>query len=126
MVERKKTPKLTVVTPASSIANPHGAPSTLKQAGVNLWSSVMGEYQISDAGGLALLEQACAAVDGIAECRHEIERDGAMVRGKFGSRPHPLLARELSLRSFVCKTLERLGLNLEPLRSGPGRPGTYE
>jgi hypothetical protein len=29
---------------------------------------------------------------------------------------------ELAARAFVVKTLVRLGLNVEPLRNGPGRP----
>ncbi len=83
---------------------------------------MMSEYEISDSGGLALLEQACAAVDGVAECDAILERDGLMIRGRFGPKEHPLLKHQLALRAFVCRTLQRLGLNLEPIKS-VGRPG---
>ena len=34
----------------------------------------------------------------------------------------PLLKHELAARAFVVRTLARLGLDLEPVRAGPGRP----
>jgi hypothetical protein len=79
-------------------------------------------HDIADSSGLVLLEQACAAVDGIAECAATIARDGRIIRGKFGPREHPLLKHELALRAFVCRTLQRLGLNLEPTNKSVGRP----
>jgi hypothetical protein len=117
-----KKPKLELV--GSSTANPSAPPSVLGKAGRNLWQSIMSEYDIADSGGLALLEQACAAVDGIAECDVIIARDGHMIRGKFGPREHPLLKNQLAQRAFVCRTLQRLGLNLEPVKS-IGRPGGW-
>jgi hypothetical protein len=38
-------------------------------------------------------------------------------------RDHPALKHEIANRSFVVRTLTRLGLNVEPVR-GPGRPGS--
>jgi hypothetical protein len=49
--------------------------------------------------------------------------DGEVIRTKTGFRDHPLLKHELGARNFVCRTLSRLGLNVEPVR-GPGRPGS--
>ena len=40
----------------------------------------------------------------------------------MGIRDHPALKHELANRSFVGKTLVRLGLDVEPVR-GIGRPG---
>lgn len=115
-----KKSRLTVV--GATPADPLAAPADLGKAGRDLWQTIMGEYQIEDAGGLALLKQACAAVDGIAECDPVVARDGLMVRGKFGPREHPLLRHQLGLRSFVCRTLQRLGLSVEPVKP-VGRPG---
>ena len=61
-----KKPKLELV--GSSAVNPDGPPASLGKAGATLWRMIMNEYQITDSGGTTLLEQACAAVDGIAEC----------------------------------------------------------
>jgi hypothetical protein len=81
----------------------------------------MSEYRIEDSGGLAMLEQACCAIDRIAEYAKVIARDGFVIRTKSGLKDHPLLKHELAARAFVVRTLQRLGLDLEPVKS-IGRP----
>jgi hypothetical protein len=83
---------------------------------------VLAEYAIEDVGGLMLLQQACSALDRAESLRAEIEADGAIIRTRGTIREHPALRHELANRAFVVKTLQRLGLDVEPLRSGPGRP----
>jgi hypothetical protein len=112
-------PPLSVVNLSSSAPKP---PANLGPAGVNLWRSIMAEYDVSDAGGQALLEQAAAAYDRAERLRVEIDRDGEIVRSRTGMREHPGLRGELAARSFVCRTLQRLGINLEVVRTAPGRP----
>ena len=115
-----KKSRLELVGPTP--ANPLSPPANLGQAGRERWRSIQDEYGITDTGGLALLGQICAATDQIAECAAAVARDGMMVRGKFGPREHPLLRHELALRSFVVRTLAKLGINLEPVKA-VGRPG---
>jgi hypothetical protein len=112
-----KNPDLTLVNLPSSLPKP---PSTLGLAGANLWRSIMSEYDISDAGGRALLEQAAFAYDRAERLRVEIDRDGEIVRGRTGMREHPGLKVELASRSFVVRTLQRLGINLEAVRPASG------
>ena len=112
-------PPLTVVNLASSAPKP---PANLGPAGVSLWRSIMAEYDISDAGGRTLLEQAAAAYDRAERLRVEIERDGEIIRGRAGMREHPALRGELASRAFICRTLQRLGINLEATRMTSGRP----
>jgi hypothetical protein len=81
----------------------------------------MTSYQIEDIGGLTILEQACAALDRAEALRLEVERDGPVIRVRGNIRDHPALKHELANRAFACKTLQRLGLDVEPLRS-IGRP----
>jgi hypothetical protein len=114
--DRNPMAKKPTLKPLGSSLDPTAPPASLGKAGAKLWSSIMAEYEVSDAGGLALLSLACEAVDGIAEDAATIARDGRLVRGKFGVREHPLLRHQLAQRAFVCRTLQRLGLNLE------GRP----
>ena len=85
-----KKPNLTLVEPTSTADSP---PATLGKPGATLWRSIMSEYQIEDSGGLAMLEQACAAVDRIAEYAEVIARDGFVIRVKSGLKDHPLLKR---------------------------------
>jgi hypothetical protein len=113
----KKQLKLIDQTPADLSA----PPPTLGEAGRTLWSSITSEYDIGDSGGLAMLEQACSTMDRIAEYSTTIDRDGATIRTKSGVREHPLLKHELAARSFVVRTLQRLGLDVEPLKA-VGRP----
>jgi terminase small subunit-like protein len=118
-----KNPNLTVVNkPASTVTPP---PATLGAAGATLWRSIISEYKIDDSGGLAMLAQICAAEDRATECAAAIAVDGTTIATKRGIREHPLLKHELAARSFVVRSLHRLGLDIEPKRS-VGRPsGTF-
>jgi hypothetical protein len=111
-------PRLSLVGSTVNVGRP---PATLCKAGAILWRSIMSEYEISDCGGLSMLEQACAAQDRIAECGVIIARKGQVVRTKSGPKEHPLLKIELQSRSFLVRTLIRLGLDVEPAKP-VGRP----
>src|SRR5262249_21640636 len=114
-----KNPPFMVVDLPSIAPNP---PPNLGPAGVTLWQSITAEYDISDAGGRALLEQCAFAYDRAERLRAEIDAAGEIIRGSRGPREHPGLRGELAARAFVVRTLQRLGINLEAIRQGPGRP----
>jgi len=111
-------PPLSVINLPSTIPKP---PVSLGPPGATLWRSIMSEYDIPDAGGQALLEQAAFAYDRAERLRVEIDRDGEIVRGRAGMREHPGLRAELAARSFVVRTLQRLGINLEAVRPASGQ-----
>jgi P27 family predicted phage terminase small subunit len=91
--------------------------------GLSLWTRITSEYDVSDAAGRELLVIACEAADRASSCRDAIERDGEVQTSRNGyRREHPLLRAELHSRAFVAKMLLRLGLDVEPMRAGPGRP----
>ena len=117
----RKKPKLKLVEASTDADAP---PSTLGKAGAKLWHALMSEYDIHDAGGLEMLAQACGAADRVTEYSAAIDRDGCTVRGKSGVKEHPLLKHELAARAFVVRTLARLGLDLEPIKS-VGRPSEF-
>lgn len=116
-----KKPALKLVKPAATGAKP---PRPLGNHGTNLWNRITTEYDISDAAGRELLVLGCEALDRAQACREAIERDGEVQVTRNGfAKEHPLLRAELASRAFVSKTLSKLGLDVEPLRSGhPGRP----
>jgi hypothetical protein len=98
-------------------------PRPLGPEGTGLWVDIQREYGIRDRGGIELLAQACSAVDRAESLAAAIERDGAVVYGRGGvPRSHPAAKDELACRAFVVRTLERLGLNVEAVKPGPGRP----
>jgi len=121
MARKLQKPSLTVVAgSASTMPKP---PPTLGEPGAALWRSIMKEYAIVDSGGLAILEQACALRDRVAEWVAIIAADGPVIRTKQGLKDHPLVRHELAARALICRLLSRLGLDVEPLKSGVGRPG---
>ena len=80
-------------------------------------------YHVEDVGGIELLAQACAAADRAESLAEKISEDGETVRGKNGIRAHPCLKDELAARSFVCRTLARLGITTESVKP-MGRPSS--
>jgi len=93
-------------------------PASLGEPGAKLWRSVMKQYLIRDAGGLAILEGACISRDRWVGYAATIKRSGIMVSG----REHPLIKHEREERAMEARLLNKLGLNLQPIRS-EGRPG---
>jgi hypothetical protein len=115
-----KPPHLTVVEPGATGVQP---PRALGEAGLGLWRRVTAEYDVSDASGIEFLCLAGEALDRAQGLSEAIARDGEIIRTTAGPRAHPAIRDELANRAFVTRTLQRLGLNYEPLRSAPGRPG---
>jgi hypothetical protein len=85
----------------------------------------MTEYDIQDRGGRELLQQVCEASDRLAALAERISADGEVIHTRTGPKSHPALRDELNGRAFICRTLERLGLNLEAVKplGRPSRPG---
>ena len=119
----KKLHAIPNLPPPDPIETPDGLEAA--GAGQALWAEVQRQYRIDDIGGYETLRQICCAVDMIARLRQRIDADGAIIEGPNGMREHPGLKMELQYRSFVVRGLARLGLSIEPLRSGPGRPPGY-
>jgi hypothetical protein len=113
-------PSLNLVLPAQPGGDP---PSTLGETGAALWGRVMAEYAIVDCGGRELLYQAASAADRCAALSARISEDGETIRTKTGLKSHPAIRDEIACRSFIVRTLVRLGLNHEALYQGVGRPG---
>ena len=118
---RTPGPKLQVVPipPQPGLVEP---PGRLGPIGMGLWRDIVSNYEFNDRASYETLFQACAAADRAASLREQIDQDGEMIRTKLGVKDHPALKHELASRSFVVRTLARLGLDLEPIRGSVGRP----
>ncbi len=112
-------PPLTLVGPDATAIQP---PRILGKHGRSLWDRILSEYDVGDAAGIELLAQACAAADLAERLNEEVERDGAVVRSRGAVRAHPAIKDLIAARSFVVRTLIKLGLNFEPARTSAGRP----
>ena len=103
------------------LSTPPSPPSSLGEPGAKLWRSIMKQYAIRDAGGLAILEQACISRDRSTGFAAIIKHDGAMVRSATGMKEHSLLKHEREERALESRLLTKLGLNIEAVRD-VGRP----
>lgn len=118
----KKVPKLKLVTPEMASEATLTPPRKLAGHGLALWNSILAEYMIDDVAGREMLALACAALDTAEACAAQVAADGVVIRTKGGGiREHPSIRGELANRSFVVRTLSKLGLDVEPLKA-MGRP----
>ena len=115
-----KRPRPALVDDQTTMTSP-SPPATLGKTGGTLWQTVMAEYDIHDSGGREILLQACEAADRVQQFAAIIERDGPVLQTKHGPKDHPLLKHELAARAFIVRSLHRLGLDVEPIRT-VGRP----
>jgi hypothetical protein len=119
MKKSSHPPHLTVVEPGVTGPQPS---RPLGAHGQALWRRVLAEYDVSDAAGVEMLTQCCQAVDLAEALSARIAEDGEIVRTPTGIKSHPAIKDGLTARAFVVRTLQKLGLNFEPLRTAPGRP----
>ena len=81
------------------------------------------EYGISDSGGELLVQTVCESFDRMRNAQRAIESDGLVLVDRFGQRRlHPAANAERDARSAMLQSLKQLGLDIEILRDGPGRP----
>jgi hypothetical protein len=60
------------------------------------------------------------------QCRATIEKDGVVIRARAGPpKDHPALKHELGFRSFTVRTLQKLGLDVEPIGRVGRPPGGF-
>ena len=83
-----------------------------------MWTTILRDYGIEDAPGLALLTQALEAHQLARECREAIDHDGLMPGGKV----HPLLVTLRDARKAFAVFVKQLNFDLEPLQDRPGCP----
>jgi hypothetical protein len=114
--------KLTVIDPASSQPSLLAPPASLGETGRKLWASIHADFVVTDAAGLETLLRISQAADTLASYDEQIERDGPTIRTASGVREHPLLKHQLATRSFIVRSLHRLGLDIIPPRNEIGRP----
>ena len=112
------------VVPAQAPGKPK-APSHLGAVAAQLWRQITAEYSFDDPASERILIEACSALDRAERCRRQITADGEVVRGGRAGmlRAHPLLVTEIQSRALACRLLQRLGLDLEPVKA-VGRPPT--
>jgi hypothetical protein len=114
-----RKPPLSLVTPATNGIQP---PRQLGPHGTAFWQRVQAEYAISDVGGVEILMQGCSALDRAEGSAEIVAREGAVIHTRSGTiKSHPAVRDELMARQIVIRAIQRLGIDVAPLKS-PGRP----
>lgn len=97
------------------------APAHLSAESKELWRAIVNGWAL-DEGGLLILRVALESFDRLNEARALVERDGAVIKDRFGNlKAHPALCTEKEARLGLLRAWRQLGLDVEP--PGPiGRP----
>jgi hypothetical protein len=107
-----------LVEPALPISLP-AAPPHLSDEMKNFWRTTVADYEL-EAHHLHVLLCACDAFDRMTEAREAVRRDGMVVQGTRGPRPHPCLGVERDNKALFARLIRELDLD-EPTPS----PGAY-
>jgi phage terminase small subunit len=107
------------VQPRQPVAHP---PVTLSPDAQTWWRQLCDEHDITDAGGILLLNTTLEAWDRMKEAQGVLAREGLTLPDRFGHlKPHPCSVIERDARSAVYAGMRALALDLEPIKP-LGRP----
>ena len=98
-------------------------PSHLKDDGRQFFQRMVLEYEVTDCGGLSLLERAAECVDRLVAARAAIAEHGEVIIAA-GGKPvlNPACKLEKEARDGFLAAMRMLNLDTEPPRPRPGRP----
>ncbi len=98
------------------------APDHLSPPAAAWWDRIVSGWDL-DPAALLVLTAALESFDRMTEAQEVIRRDGSVIEDRFGiPKQHPATYIERDSRSSMLRAIKQLGLDLEPLQAGPGRP----
>lgn len=104
-------------------SDPTTPPAHLSAEAKEWWQRLTEQYEFED-HSLLILASALEAFDRMRQAQKLIKRDGITFIDRFGQRrQHPATLVERDAKGVLLRHLKALGLDLEPLNDGPGRPG---
>ncbi len=105
--------------PKSRVKPPNGLSAEARA----WWESIRTEYDVSDPGGLLILQSAVEAFDRMRQAQRRLKREGLTVTDRFGqSKANPLTLTERDSRSAMLAALKALNLDIVPTEPRVGRP----
>src|SRR5262245_24614092 len=96
------------------------APRHLSPEAKKWWRTVFAVYEMDEEGAF-VLRQALDCFDRILQAQAAIARDGIVIDGRFGKRPHPAIEIERAARSGLLQSWRMLRIDIEPPKR-IGRP----
>ena len=95
-----------------------------KKEAKKLKKSILSEFDISDRGGLEILDRAIESFSRMREAEAIIEKEGLTVVNRFvEKKEHPCLNTERKSRAAFLLALKQLNLDILPPNHRIGRPG---
>ncbi len=99
-------------------------PSNLSPEAALLWQSLTAEYDITDSGGILLLNVAMEAFCRMREAQKLLAEFGPITTDAKGlMKPSPAIGIERDSRQGLLGAMRQLNLDILPLRDRIGRPG---
>lgn len=96
----------------------------IKKEAKKLKKSILSEFDISDRGGLEILDRAIESFCRMREAEAIIEKEGLTVVNRFGEKKeNPCLNTERKARSQFLLAMKMLNLDVSPPNHKIGRPG---
>lgn len=97
-------------------------PKRLSREAKKWWTRILEGWDLDDAA-LMILESALDAFDTMRAAQALVAKDGLVSTDRFGQvKAHPATLIERDAKATLLRHLKALGLDLEPLHGGPGRP----
>jgi phage terminase small subunit len=88
------------------------------------WRRLFLEYDLNEAGALALLRPGIHQLERAIRARKLLDAEGEVTRDRWHqAKVHPAAAVERDALAGWRQTLRALQLDVEPLHDRPGRPG---
>jgi P27 family predicted phage terminase small subunit len=98
------------------------APKQLSKEAKGWWRHFVEGWEL-DKPALLVLESALECFDRMRAAQALITEEGMVTTDRFGQqKAHPAVLVERDAKGNMLRHLKQLGLDLEPLRPGPGRP----
>ena len=91
------------------------APKHLSAAAKKWWRLIQTDYEITDPGGLLLLQTAMESFDRLKQAQEIVAEQGATLKDRFDQiKSHPQLTVERDARSQMVQALKALALDIQP------------
>jgi P27 family predicted phage terminase small subunit len=98
------------------------APAHLSSAAKEEWRRIVEGWDLDDPS-LMVLQSYCEAGDTERKAQKQIDKEGLVVFDRFKQpKPHPAFLVVRDMKSLRLRQLKALGLDLEPVHEGRGRP----
>lgn len=97
-------------------------PKGLSKEAAAWWREFNEMYEL-EGPALLLLENALTAFDRMREAQAVLRKEGITIIDRFKQvRQHPCTLIERDAKATMLRQIQALGLDLEPVQDGPGRP----